>query len=85
MPGSIQTLQAGMDDLLIRHRRIDVLIAAVAWPRYIDGVSNLARKLIDVTDAAALVLLVEMEGRTVCIVRSRVAGSGIRPGHHPQR
>ena len=51
---------------------IDILIAALAWPRYIDGVANLAHKLIDVTDAAALAVLVEMQGRTVCVARSRV-------------
>ncbi len=51
---------------------IDVLVAALAWPHYVDGVANLAHKLIAVTDAAALAVLVEMEGRTVCVTRSRV-------------
>ena len=51
---------------------IDILVAALAWPQYIDGVANLAQKLIAVTDAAALVVLVELQGRTVCVARSRV-------------
>ena len=29
----------------------DVLIAAVRWPEYVDGVSNLAHKIVDLTDA----------------------------------
>ena len=49
----------------------EVLLAAVAWPVYVDGVSNLAHKLIDLTDCRALVLLVEMEGRVFCVTRSR--------------
>lgn len=52
---------------------VDVLVAAVAWPAYVEGVSNLAHKLVDLTDCAALVLLVEMEGRVFCVTRSRVA------------
>jgi tRNA nucleotidyltransferase (CCA-adding enzyme) len=53
---------------------VEVLVAAVEWPRYVDGVSNLAHKLVDLTDAAALVALVEMEGRTFCVLRSREPG-----------
>jgi tRNA nucleotidyltransferase (CCA-adding enzyme) len=49
----------------------DVHVAAVKWPTYLDGVSNLAHKLLDVTDCQALVCLVEMQGRVVCVVRSR--------------
>ncbi|HXF97897.1 MAG TPA: CBS domain-containing protein [Gaiellaceae bacterium] len=49
----------------------DVLVAAVRWPEYVEGVSNLAHKLVDLTDAKALVLLVEMEGRVFAVVRSR--------------
>ena len=51
----------------------DVLLSAVAWPGYVEGVSNLAHKLVDLTDARALVCLVEMEGRVFCVVRTRVA------------
>jgi len=51
----------------------DVLLTAVAWPEYVEGVSNLAHKLVDLTDARALVCLVEMDGRVVCVVRTRVA------------
>jgi tRNA nucleotidyltransferase (CCA-adding enzyme) len=50
---------------------IELLVAAVAWPRYIEGVANLAHKLVDLTDAHALVALVEMDGRTFCVARSR--------------
>jgi len=50
---------------------LDVLVAAVEWPRYVDGISNLAHKLVDLTDARALVCLVGMEGRVVGVFRSR--------------
>jgi tRNA nucleotidyltransferase (CCA-adding enzyme) len=51
---------------------LEVLVAAVSWPEYVDGVSNLAHKIVDLTDARALVCLVEMEGRVFCVVRTRV-------------
>jgi tRNA nucleotidyltransferase (CCA-adding enzyme) len=50
---------------------VEVLIAAVAWPRHVDGVSNLAHKIADLTDTRALVLLVEMGDRVFCVTRSR--------------
>jgi tRNA nucleotidyltransferase (CCA-adding enzyme) len=50
---------------------IEVLVAAVAWPRHVDGVSNLAHKIADLTDTRALVLLVEMDDRVFCVTRSR--------------
>jgi tRNA nucleotidyltransferase (CCA-adding enzyme) len=50
---------------------LDVLIAAVSWPSFVDGVSNLAHKLVDLTDCRALVCLAEMDRRVVCVVRSR--------------
>ncbi|MGH3110082.1 MAG: DHH family phosphoesterase, partial [Gaiellaceae bacterium] len=49
----------------------EVLLAAVRWPEYVEGVSNLAHKIVDLTDARALVLLVEMDGRVFVVVRSR--------------
>jgi tRNA nucleotidyltransferase (CCA-adding enzyme) len=49
----------------------EILLAAVPWPEYVDGVSNLAHKIVDLTDARALVLLVEMDGRVFAVVRSR--------------
>ena len=52
-------------------RGFEVLVAAVAWPEYVDGVSNLVHKIVDLTDARALVALVEMSGRVVCVVRTR--------------
>jgi tRNA nucleotidyltransferase (CCA-adding enzyme) len=49
----------------------ELLLAAVRWPEYVDGISNLAHKIIDLTDARALVLLVEMDGRVFVVARSR--------------
>ena len=49
----------------------EVLVASVAWPEYVDGVSNLAHKIVDLTDARALVLLVELDERVFVVVRSR--------------
>jgi tRNA nucleotidyltransferase (CCA-adding enzyme) len=51
---------------------VELLVAAVSWPAYVDGVSNLAHKLVDLTDARALLLLVEMDERVFCVSRSRV-------------
>ena len=48
-----------------------VLVAAVTWREYVDGVSNLAHKIVDLTDARALVLLVEIDERVFVVVRSR--------------
>jgi tRNA nucleotidyltransferase (CCA-adding enzyme) len=48
-----------------------VLVAAVRWHEHVEGVSNLAHKILDVTDAKALVLLVEMDKRVFAVVRSR--------------
>ena len=50
---------------------LDALVAAISWPSYVEGVSNLAHKIVDLTDARALVLLVEMDSRVFCVVRSR--------------
>jgi tRNA nucleotidyltransferase (CCA-adding enzyme) len=50
---------------------VDVLVAAVIWPRHVDGVSNLAHKIIDLTDCRSLVLLVEMDERVFAVTRSR--------------
>ena len=69
----------------------EVLLAALGWPVYVEGVSNLAHKIVDLTDARALVLLVEMEGRVFLVARSRtdridasrVAGA-LGGGGHPQ-
>jgi tRNA nucleotidyltransferase (CCA-adding enzyme) len=51
----------------------EVLVVALAWPEYVDGVSNLAHKIVDLTDCRALVCLVEMDERVFCVVRTRVA------------
>jgi len=69
----------------------EVLVAAVAWPDYVDGISNLVHKLVDLTDARALAALVEMEERVVCVTRSRVPeidaaamAASLGGGGHPQ-
>jgi tRNA nucleotidyltransferase (CCA-adding enzyme) len=51
----------------------EVLVSALSWPEYVDGISNLAHKIVDLTDCRALVCLVEMDERVFCIVRTRVA------------
>jgi tRNA nucleotidyltransferase (CCA-adding enzyme) len=50
---------------------VEVLVAAVAWPRHVDGVSNLAHKIVDLTDTRALVVLVQMDNRVFAVTRSR--------------
>lgn len=69
----------------------EVLVAALGWPEYVEGVSNLAHKLVDLTDARALVLLVEMDGRVFCVVRSRsplldasAVATALGGGGHPE-
>ena len=70
---------------------LDVLVAGVSWPSYVDGVSNLAHKLVDLTDCRALVCLAEMDRRVVCVVRSRTpafdaskVAVALGGGGHPQ-
>ena len=50
---------------------VDVFLSAVSWPRHVDGISNLAHKIVDLTDCRALVLLVEMDERIFAVTRSR--------------
>ena len=59
---SVEPVDAGGEELLV---------AAVRWPEYVEGVSNLAHKIVDLTDTRVLVLLVEMDGRVFAVVRSR--------------
>jgi tRNA nucleotidyltransferase (CCA-adding enzyme) len=49
----------------------EVLVTAVAWSQYVDGVSNLVHKVVDLTDARGLVALVEMGERVFCVIRTR--------------
>ncbi|HEY6112761.1 MAG TPA: CBS domain-containing protein [Gaiellaceae bacterium] len=70
-PGERGLLQRLLDALEPIGVGDDVLLAAVSWPEYVDGVSNLAHKLVDLTDARALVVLVEMDERVFTVVRSR--------------
>src|SRR6186713_2248553 len=51
----------------------EVLVTALRWPEYVEGISNLAHKIVDLTDCRALVCLVEMDERAFCVVRTRVA------------
>jgi tRNA nucleotidyltransferase (CCA-adding enzyme) len=51
---------------------VEVLLAAARAPEYVEGISNLAHKLVDVTDCAGLVVLVEMDERVFAVTRSRV-------------
>ena len=51
---------------------VEVLVATATWPQYVEGVSNLAHKLVDLTDSPALVVLVEMDERVFAVTRSRV-------------
>jgi tRNA nucleotidyltransferase (CCA-adding enzyme) len=52
---------------------IEILLAAVSSPALDIGISGLAHKLVDLTDANALVCLVEMSGRVFCVTRSQTA------------
>jgi tRNA nucleotidyltransferase (CCA-adding enzyme) len=51
---------------------VELLVAAVEWPEHVDGISNLAHKIVDLTDCKALVVLVEMDDRVFCVARTRV-------------
>jgi len=66
-----------LSELLASLERVDakgaeLLVAAVARPEYVEGVSNLAHKIVDLTDCRALACLVETRGRVVAVLRSRV-------------
>jgi tRNA nucleotidyltransferase (CCA-adding enzyme) len=52
---------------------VDVLVAAARWADEDVSVSHLAGKLVELTDADAFVLLVEMGDRVFAVMRSRVA------------
>ncbi|MGZ4199429.1 MAG: DHH family phosphoesterase, partial [Thermoleophilia bacterium] len=52
---------------------LDVLVAALAGDEYVEGVSLVVHKALDVANCDALVLLVEMEERIFVTARSRVA------------
>ena len=72
-------------------RGTEVLLAARSWPVYVDGVSGLVQKVVELTECRAIVCLVEMEERVVAVIRSRDAaidaGAVARPlggGGHAQ-
>jgi tRNA nucleotidyltransferase (CCA-adding enzyme) len=70
---------------------VEVLVAAASAPEYVEGISNLAHKLVDVTDCEGLAVLVEMDGRVFAVTRSRVPqldasalAAVLGGGGHPQ-
>jgi tRNA nucleotidyltransferase (CCA-adding enzyme) len=70
---------------------VEVLLAAVESERYVEGISNLAHKVVDLTDCRVLVALVGMDERVFCVVRSRIAevdasavASALGGGGHPE-
>jgi tRNA nucleotidyltransferase (CCA-adding enzyme) len=80
--GALEPVDAGGEE---------VLVAAVRSPAYVEGVSNLAHKIVDLTDARALVLLVDMESRVFVVIRSRSEridasrlAAALGGGGHPQ-
>jgi tRNA nucleotidyltransferase (CCA-adding enzyme) len=67
-----ELLSALMESLETRRvAGLDVLVAAVSWPRHVDGVSTLAHKIVELTDARGLAMLVEMDERVFFVARSR--------------
>jgi tRNA nucleotidyltransferase (CCA-adding enzyme) len=50
---------------------VDVFIAAARHPHYVDGLSVVAHKIMDVTDCQALLVMVEMEDRIFIVGRSK--------------
>jgi len=50
---------------------VEVFVAAIHSPRYVDGLSVVAHKIMDVTDCQALIILVEMEDRVFVVGRSK--------------
>ena len=57
----------------VEARGLDVLVAALTGAEYVEGVSLVVHKAMDVANCDALVLLVEMEERVFVTARSRVA------------
>ncbi len=65
-----------LGELLAATERIElggteILLAAVARPEYVEGISNLAHKIVDLTDCKALIVLVETGERVIAVLRSR--------------
>ncbi len=56
----------------IRASGVELLVASASWPRYLEDIALLAHKLVDLTDCDALACLVEMEGRVLAVLRSRI-------------
>jgi len=73
LAGDERALLNALIDALETHEAggIEVLVSAVGSPGYVEGVSNLAHKIVDLTDCRALVVLVEMDNRVFAVTRSR--------------
>ncbi len=56
----------------VRAAGVELLLTSASWPRYLEDIALLAHKLVDLTDCDALACLVEMEGRVLAVLRSRV-------------
>ncbi|MHB8859667.1 MAG: CBS domain-containing protein [Thermoleophilia bacterium] len=50
---------------------VEVFIAAIRSPVYVEGLSVVAHKMLDVTDCQALIVMVEMENRIFVVGRSK--------------
>lgn len=50
---------------------VDVFMATARSSQYVDGLSVVAHKMMDVTDCQALIVMVEMEGRVFVVGRSK--------------
>ncbi|MHB1003655.1 MAG: CBS domain-containing protein [Thermoleophilia bacterium] len=50
---------------------VDVFFAAASIPVYVEGLSVVAHKIMDITDCQALIVAVEMEDRTFVVGRSK--------------
>ncbi|MBE3073876.1 MAG: CBS domain-containing protein, partial [Actinobacteria bacterium] len=50
---------------------VEVFVAAVESPIYVDGLSVVAHKIMDVTDCQALIVMVQMEDRVFIVGRSK--------------
>lgn len=78
------TLAAALTDArAVPAAGLDVLVAAVRPPEYVEGVSVVAHRVMDLTHADAFFLLVEMEDRIFVTARSRAGtldvGAALKP------
>jgi tRNA nucleotidyltransferase (CCA-adding enzyme) len=73
-PAERELLSALLDSLETEEvGGVEVVLASASGPPADASVSTLAHKLVDLTEARALVCLVELDGRVFCAVRSQAA------------